>query len=123
MWQGLFATRSLRSLDAHRRFALPTLAKQKMSPVGEKSYVILFLEAMKPSFDQVGRMKCPPPPAGSSCPVIDRRAKSEALREDWSVWACRGVASRVDRSVAKYHFYLCKGFPLYLHKNQFKLFS
>ena len=36
MGQGLLATRSLRSLDIHRLFALPTMAKQKGLPFGEK---------------------------------------------------------------------------------------
>jgi len=36
MGQGLLATRSLRSLDIHRLFALPTMAKQKALPFGEK---------------------------------------------------------------------------------------
>ena len=32
MGQSLLATRSLRSLDGHRLFALPTMAKQKVLP-------------------------------------------------------------------------------------------
>jgi hypothetical protein len=59
--EGLLAARSLRSLDIHRLFAWPTLAKQKRIPFGEKLAHRLFREAMVFSFPQVAGMKCPCP--------------------------------------------------------------
>ena len=58
MAQDLLAARSLRSLDIHRLFAWPTLAKQKMLPFGGKPPHKLFREAMILSFPQVAGMKC-----------------------------------------------------------------
>jgi len=63
MGQGLLAARSLRSLDIHRLFAWPTLAKQKMLPFGERLATKLFREAVTLSFPQVAGMKCPCPSA------------------------------------------------------------
>ena len=61
MGQGLLATRSLRSIDIHRIFALLTMAKQKVYPFEKKLALRVFREAMTPSFPRVAGMKylCP----------------------------------------------------------------
>ena len=55
MGQDLLATRSLHSLDGHRLFALPTMAKQKVLPFGKNRMRGFFTRERDDSFSPASR--------------------------------------------------------------------